>query len=77
MSPGNGGANVISPGAEAVNVFMKKLSPPSTLRFSAPSSPPLADVVISMPGDMLTMAPLSAPIDSPDSRRSLSSAYDP
>ena len=66
MSPGSAGATMTSPGpALAVNVLMKKLSPPSTERFSPPSSPPLAFVTISMPPVMPLIAPASACNPSP------------
>ena len=61
MSPGSAGATITSPGPLlAVNVLMKKLSPPSTERFSPPSRPPCAFVTISMPPVIPVIAPASA-----------------
>ena len=66
MSPGNGGATMISPGPEAaVNVLMKNVSPPSTERFRPPRMPPCALVEISIPPAIPVMAPASAWIASP------------
>ena len=68
MSPGSAGATVTSPACSAVNVLMKKLSPPRTERFSPERSPPPVLVSIAMLGDLLTIAPASAWMDSPASR---------
>ncbi len=66
MSPGSAGATMTSPGpALAVNVLMKKLSPPRTERFSPPSRPPCAFVTISTPPVIPVIAPASACSPSP------------
>ena len=66
MSPGSAGATMTSPDpALAVNVLMKKLSPPSTERFNPPSRPPCAFVTISTPPDIPDIAPASAWRSSP------------
>ena len=65
-SPGRAGATVTSPPSpEASNLLMKKLSPPSTERFSPFMRPPRTSDFISMVSDMLTIAPASACMRSP------------
>ena len=71
ISPGRAGAIVTSPACSASNVFMKKLSPPSTERFSPLSKPPFMPVSILIVSDMLTMAPVSAWIFSPASSETM------
>jgi len=66
VAPGSVGAkNTSAPGACAVNVFMKKDSPPSTLRFRPFITPPWAPVSIATVEDMASIAPPSALTDSP------------
>ena len=69
MSPGSAGASTTcASAAEAVNVFMKNDSPPSTERFRPLSMPPWVLVLISMSCVIAIMAPASALTLSPASR---------
>ena len=73
MSPGDDGARLTHPPPpSAVNVFIKKFSPPIIRRIPPNSPPPPVPVFIATPC-CATIAPVSAFTDSPGARLTVSS----
>ena len=73
-SPGSTGARVISPGPPfEVKVLANSVSPPNTVRVSAPRRPPFIPVSMAMLALMLTIAPASACTDSSGARETMAS----